>query len=56
MIRLRKEIMPLAAAMIVLVAAAWSCSQENTRARFEETLKKASDGSMFVVLDVSASW
>lgn len=54
--RFRRDVMPLAAIILVLAAAAWSCSQENRPARFEETLKKASDSNKPVVLDVSASW
>lgn len=56
MIRLRKEILPLAAIALVLSSSVWSCSRENRLARFEETLQKASERNMFVVLDISASW
>jgi hypothetical protein len=56
MIRLRKEILVLAAVTLVVSASVWSCSPQNRLARFEETLKKASERDAFVVLDISASW
>ncbi len=52
----RREVLVLSAVVLVLVGAAWSCSQESRLARFEETLKRASDRNVPVVLDISASW